>query len=334
MNKRIYAYVLTFASMLIIPTMSRSAYAVEEADPQQDLIPAWDAAFAARDRAELFHLLGQVYTISAGDVTLLPISKEFESRLLTFYLFEYQRSLFLSAEGLRKSAESHSIHVSRDHNLKVADRTSRLLDHSIALHGNLLLMIGEDLPGEEAEMDEQRVLATLAESTLSPIIYDAVWTSPARGPNWKQYLAEAAPERTLDNILQMQLGPQGHRIGNPHLLYSPDGLQSLTIDEAFEILALLSSKQPELARRRTDTLTHFIEQYCLYNAPDGPYAQQEKYVPLFDYRLRQGAIEVLSSIATEATLPLLERLLKDPPPPPPPMRHQKAQPPLKEVAQR
>jgi hypothetical protein len=184
-------------------------------------------------------------------------------------------------------------------------------------------------PGSELPADYMGHLASLAMSTFSPAIYDTVLHDCYGGGQLK-YLATVYPERTLELLLQTELGGTDGTEGDPNILYHPERkIVCLDLREAFQLLVLLCERSPEAVEARREEVLEFVRRYAKYYAlppgvtprrfcefprsPEGYVLPHKAEGPIADYGLRRPALAVLELLATAEDVYTVQDIMFDPP---------------------
>jgi hypothetical protein len=155
-------------------------------------------------------------------------------------------------------------------------------------------------------------LATLAESTFSPRIYDHVLKRPRGlvGGLRCLYLSVVNPQITLDTYMSASVG---HRLGkliHPGYFYCrTDGTALGDIQGAFRILAFMAELSPDTLAANRETVLSFVEKHARHYEkpitasyrPDRPYYRWRQ-----DLRTREAALDVLQVLGEPEDIPLVE----------------------------
>jgi hypothetical protein len=234
-------------------------------------------------------------------------------RVVNLYVAEYQYWLskpirtFEESQVSARSAEEAAVRT------RTYKRNKEQLRQSIERHGNLFRDLPMDTSGRkmgENEADYLDQLATAAELTFDPRIYDEVWGFPMCGEVHLTYLAKVKPETTIQMLSSATPGFEldGTKCA-PDTLFVPDNGPAISFTAAFGVMQRLCESQPLVAKEHVDAIRGFVRVHALH------YAKQPdmKYLEVRDFMLRYLALEILQSVGSTADVPLIEKLAENAP---------------------
>lgn len=154
--------------------------------------------------------------------------------------------------------------------------------------------------GEEG-FDYLEMLATVAESTLSPRIYDRqIKPFPFNaGVLHEFYLATVDPSKTLDVFFSATVGARlGKRMHPCYLYASDDGVGLGDVTSACKTLSYMAALHPEVlqAPRSRDVVIFIARNAAQYTLPSGD-VQVWQHDWIWDCRTRTYALDALSVVA-------------------------------------
>jgi hypothetical protein len=250
-----------------------------------------------------------------GVVPVLVVREpEIVSRVLNLYIAQVQRNwtsdleMYKCEDAPAAKEDARAALYARNER-----RIARLLESSLRTHGDLrgsIKLLPRDPRDHEGLYDFERTLATAAESTLDEKIYDEVWNASLPGELRNPYLAEVAPERTVEEIcsasLGFMLGEQRH--AEDRFFREGDG-GGIGMTSAFEVLAMLCKRHPGVASKYSNELRSFVRAHSLHFGK----SNGTKYRETLDYLVRVHALDILHAVAIPEDRALVESLLLDPP---------------------
>lgn len=241
---------------------------------------------------------------------------EIVDRIVRVYIAEYQRSLRADIVAHEQATAAQPPSLGEDiysHNYEL---NCMLLQRSVAADGQLyrdqdikdVLRKGEG----EHEADYLRQLASLAESTFSPRIYDYVWAYPNPG-TWKMlYLANVLPERTMEHLVTATLA---ERLGHPRpeardLLFRIDTGAFLQISDAMQVLAFMARSQEDTVRKYRDQCIAFLQRHAMHYRNS---RLESRYSKTRDYFCRLHALQILEVAGDRKDAAQTEAIASDAP---------------------
>jgi hypothetical protein len=167
-----------------------------------------------------------------------------------------------------------------------------------------------DLSGE-GNAEFTRFVATLAESTFDPRIYETEWSRLGFYGDFKTlYRATVNAERSLD--LMFEAKPQ---TGNPDYFDHSEIDITLTVVDAYDILSLMVTQSPEALRTNRTRVFSFIAKHAKHFATPRKRSYGSKtetvYLRWHDYDVRNAALDIVSFLGTSAEVSLVEEIIRD-----------------------
>ena len=162
-------------------------------------------------------------------------------------------------------------------------------------------------PGEGGEW-YQECLPAYGESTFSPRIYEVELFPesegyPGRGVLGKEYFARVNTTRTLEVLLNSRAESDGKDIHA--LIYEPEKKDTrLQVNEAFEILAIMTRTAPDLLKSNKDKVHRWMAEWLDYFTYDPQWTH-------YDFSSRQAALDLLGFYADPADVPLVNRIVAE-----------------------
>jgi len=259
-----------------------------DAEPLQVLLGEWDRLAASQDFRERDKALWLVAThvkarLFFGAGTAIKYSnEEIKARVVELYLEECARMDASLMERYEESAPSYS-------------------DPSY---------------GGEAGAEYLSDLMTVAESTFDPRLYEyEVRIMPVTGHMRECYLAVVKPDETLRIILNAHLGYRdGKKMNQDSLYFTKEGMSaSLSLDEAFQVMALMKKESPEALREQKERVVEFVRMHALHFSAPRKVVYRDEPVRLCwpDFYCRGGAFDVLELLGDSRDLPFAEKLSQD-----------------------
>jgi len=271
--------------------------------------------------------------LQAEDVTgsappLLPVTKTLSEQELQpllekwdkvinsdLYLSEKYNALPLISQEVPRNMRFHGATVLRYDNPEIKERIVdlylNLADHAkdaepgVAWYG----------PGEGEFLDN---IATRAESTFDPRIYDKILSF--RGPMGQLgtlYLATVNAEQTLNYLLESKRGERlgGPRPGHRDYFYHGAHAWGMSVDGAYTLLSLMTIQSPDVLHKHRERVLVFIETHLKHyaSAREVDYRTEPVYLRGHDYKVRDGALDVLQLLGTAENAELVEEIIRDVP---------------------
>lgn len=296
-------------------------YRTESPARISDFIRRWDEYLPLDATLCVDKLLPEVLAQCESRYGVVPVlvvrDPEIVSRVLNIYLAVVQRGWTSDVEMFKSEAPT----VDNRERVALLDRNRRrivqFLEASLRTHGDLresIAMPPRDPGDHEGLQDFERTLATAAESTLDARIYDEVWNSYASGELRNAYLAEVAPEKTVEEICSASLGFKlGEQLQAEDTFFREGdgggGGGGIPLTSAFEVLAMLCERHPEVAEKYSNELRILVRKHTLHFER----ANGIKYRETLDYVVRVRALDILQAVALPEDRVLVESLLLDPP---------------------
>ena len=162
-------------------------------------------------------------------------------------------------------------------------------------------------PGEGGEW-YQECLPAYGESTFSPRIYEVELFPesegyPGRGVLGKEYFARVNTTRTLEVLLNSSSKSDQKDIHS--LIYKPENRDTrLQVNEAFEILAIMTRTAPDLLKANKDKVHRWVTERVDYFTYDPKLAYR-------DFLSRRAALDLLGFYADPADVPLVNRIVAE-----------------------
>lgn len=239
---------------------------------------------------------------------------EIAEEIIKVYIAEYQMGLRQRIIDYEQApiADSHRLPEAVNSKNNEVDRM--LLDQSIAQDGQLYResdLAESKRRGEAEDAGEYLIhLASLAESTLSPKIYEYVWNCPFPGKWRNLYLAAVKPEDTLRHI---QTATVAERLGSPrpnaaNCLFRADTGASLQESDAMAVLALMASANPGFAVERREAFIALVRRHGLSYSPSN---SGGKYSERRDLLSRLHALEIIEVVGVSSDISLVESLMAE-----------------------
>ena len=166
----------------------------------------------------------------------------------------------------------------------------------------------------EGSAEYMMFLASMAESTFDPRIYEAVLTflGGFAGDFRNFYLATVNPERTLDLLFESKLGPYPGRRGSQNHFYHHEIDMVMPLVDAYRILLLMFEQSPEALRTKRLQVLSFVGKYAKhYAVPQMRYKPEPEYLEWSDYWLRSRALDVVGFLGASSEVKLVEEIIRD-----------------------
>lgn len=282
-----------------------------------EMAERWDAAL----HTDVFHciqLLAPLIQYSERYKTNLLIQTHplVTQRVLDLYIAEYQFALHKAIATIESVRSEPSSAVREETDIlrrRTCERQTEMLAQSLERHGNQfeeLAMHGPWRNEGEAEAEFQELLASIAESTFDPRIYEEVWNFPVWSPLHIAYLATVRPAETIERFAHVQAGFElNGETYAPDTIFLQHNGAAFSVHDAFDLLAHLAQQHPAHAGEQSEVFREFVETYALHYAPK----KDSRYRERLDYLVRYRALEILAEIGRTADISLIKRLSENPP---------------------
>ena len=166
----------------------------------------------------------------------------------------------------------------------------------------------------EGSAEYMMFLASMAESTFDPRVYEAVLTHLGgfAGDFLHLYLATVNPERTLDLLFESKLGPYPGKRGSQNHFYHHEIDLVMHLSDAYRILLLMFEQSPEALRTKRLQVLSFVGKYAKhYAVPQMRYKPEPEYLEWSDYWLRSRALDVVGFLGASTEVKLVEGIIED-----------------------
>lgn len=254
-------------------------------------------------------------TLSAGE--LGPLLEKWDKAVAGDRLGDKTKALAMVSHDVPASMRFRGSRVVRYDNREIRDRIVRLYLREIAkADGPPADKPSETNPWHDGEGEYLIHLMTVAESTFDAPIYE-VELAPlgVQGELRLLYLASVDPERTLDYLLQSKRGVRGAKKGHPDYFYHGEIAWGMSVDDAYQLLSLMSLQSPDILTRRRAQVLGFVGDHLKHFASPRrvSYKPEPVYPKWQDYDVRNGALDVLELLGTVEDIPTIEGIIEKAP---------------------
>jgi hypothetical protein len=167
----------------------------------------------------------------------------------------------------------------------------------------------------EGSAEYMMFLASMAESTFDPRVYEAVLTHLGGfAGNFRNfYLATVNPERTLDLLFESKLGPYPGKRGSQNCFYHHEIDMSMHLSDAYRILLLMFEQSPEALRTKRLQVISFVTAYAKHFATPQKRSYEPKpvYLEWSDYWTRSRALDVVGFLGASSEVKRVEAIIHD-----------------------
>ncbi|MFC1736497.1 hypothetical protein ACFL1X_10275 [Candidatus Hydrogenedentota bacterium] len=221
-------------------------------------------------------------------------------------------ALMSVSHGVSRGYRLEGAHVLRYGNHEIVERVTKL--HLVEMErrtrmlrggepdidtGEIATVVDTSLDGE-GYADYLELLATLAESTFSPVIYDAELRASSRGGLRFEYLATVNPETTLQLLSEVSLRERTSLNQSSDILDHPSwNVYFGSVDEALKLLSLLCERSMSVVAAERERVLDFVRRHAKhYEQPVLRANKSEpKPRPKLDYKNRLVALSILDQVA-------------------------------------
>lgn len=314
----------TGACLDVLPLLPSDVLNVDErehlpASELQTLLAEWDSAASKGICETRRRMLPKVSVLRLDEPCCSPYwlvrynNPEVLERVINLFLGHYQALLRLRMLSIEQADRAD--YPPERLELSKANHAwyESLLKKSVQEHGfrytdsdinEIALWEKSDDEGNESQQ-----LASLAQSTFSNTIYDAVWGSTLVGPLQEVYLATVRADKTVDLLINTTLGIRmGLRLqAGQDMLCRKDNGVGIFVSDAFRILAAIARRQPDVIAAREKEVMEFVERHGKH------YWASERYSEIRDYWTRLYALQVLEATGNSAYLSVVNHLVTNAP---------------------